>query len=134
MNACLILATTVSNSLNGIPVDPVLLERIQPWRTVRSWARFASSNQIVFSIPSKIKAKDGFLRGVFPIKLLEFYLGDLIVRVDLISREYIMYSGHRARADMTKLLARCWDDQANKVVDTYFKEVSKIIVHFLLFW
>jgi hypothetical protein len=76
----------------------------------------------------KIKTKDGFLRGVFPIKLIEFLLGDRIVRIDiisLVSREYIMYSGHRAHANMTELLTRCRDDKANKVVNIYFKKVAK---------
>ena len=73
----------------------------------------------------KIKTKDGFLRGVFPIELLEFLLGDRIIRDDIISREYIMYSGHRARANMTELLTRCRDDKANKVVNIYFKKVVK---------
>ena len=73
----------------------------------------------------KFEAEDGFLRGVFPIKLVEFLLGDRIVRVDLISREYIVYSGHCTRTTMTELLTRCWDDKANKVVNIYFKEVSK---------
>jgi hypothetical protein len=81
----------------------------------------------------KIKTEDGFLSGVFPIELLEFFVGDWIIRGDLISREYIMYSGHCARADMTELLARCRDDQANKVINIYFKEVSKIIVQFIPF-
>jgi hypothetical protein len=35
--------------------------------------------------------------------------------------------------DMTELLTRCRDDQANKIVDIYFKEVSKIIVQFIPF-
>ena len=73
----------------------------------------------------KIKTEDGFLRGVFPIELLEFLLGDRIVRIDIISREYIMYSGHRADANMTELLTRCRDDKANKVVNIYFKKVVK---------
>ncbi len=81
----------------------------------------------------KIKTEDGFCRGVFPIKLLEFLLGDWIIRVDLISREYFMYSGHRARANMTELLSRCRDDQANKVIDIYFEEVSKNVVQFIPF-
>ena len=81
----------------------------------------------------KIKAGDGFRRGVFPIKLIEFLLRDWIIRVDLISREYIMYSGHRARADMTELLTRCRYDKATKVVDIFFEEVLKKIVQGILF-
>ena len=65
-----------------------------------------------------------FLRGVFPIELLEFLLGDRIVRIDIISREYIMYSGHRAHANMTELLTRCRDDKANKVINLCFKKVA----------
>ena len=36
-----------------------------------------------------------------------------------------MYSGHHARAYMTELLTRCWDDKANKVVNIYFKKEVK---------
>ena len=39
------LAITLSNSLNGMPIMPALLERIHPWRTVSRCARFASSSQ-----------------------------------------------------------------------------------------
>ena len=74
---------------------------------------------------TKIKTEDGFFRGVFPIELLEFLLRDRIVRVDIISREYIMYSGHCARAIMMEMLTRCQDDKANKVVNIYFKKVVK---------
>ncbi len=81
----------------------------------------------------KIKAEDGFLRGIFLIELHEFLLGDQIVRVDIISREYIMYSGHCARVNMPELLMRCRDDKANKVVNMYFEEVSKTIVQFIPF-
>jgi len=85
------------------------------------------------SFLDSIKAEDGYLCGVFPIELFEFLLGDGIVRVNLISREYIMYSGHRAHANMTELLTQCRYDKANKVVDIYFEEVLKTIVQGILF-
>jgi hypothetical protein len=79
----------------------------------------------IFFDSVKIKTEDGFLRGVFPIELFEFLLGDRSVRIDIISREYIMYSGHSACANMTELLTKCQDDKANKVVNMYFKKVAK---------
>jgi hypothetical protein len=67
------------------------------------------------------------------IKLLEFLNGDGIFRVGLISRKYITYSGHRARANMTELLTRCRDDKVDKVVNIYFEEVSKNLVEGISF-
>jgi len=48
----------------------------------------------------KIKTKEGFLCRIFPIELLKFIFGDGVVIVDLIRREDIVYSRHRACANM----------------------------------
>jgi hypothetical protein len=45
VEACLILATTDSNSLKGMPLVLRLLVFIQLWRMVSNWSRLADSNQ-----------------------------------------------------------------------------------------
>ena len=49
----------------------------------------------------KIEAGGGFLCRIFPIELVEFLFGDGIIIVDLIRWEDIVYSRHRACANMT---------------------------------
>ncbi len=73
VNACLILARTDSNSLKGMPLALHLLVRIQLWRMVSSWSRFADSNHIVFSIPSKLNPNIVFVVDISPSPLISFF-------------------------------------------------------------
>ena len=73
VNACLILARTDSNSLKGMPLALRSLVRIQLGRMVSSWSRFADSNHIVFSIPSKSNPNIDFVVDISPSPLISFF-------------------------------------------------------------
>jgi len=76
-NAWRTLATTDSNSRNGIPVCATRLARSHWCRIVRSASRFVASSQTVFSSPSNVKPRMSFLSLQVPSPLLIFLNGQL---------------------------------------------------------
>ncbi len=73
VKACLILATTDSNSLKGMPLVLRSLVFIQLWRMVSNWSRLADSNHIVFSIPSKSNPNNVFVVDISPSLFNNFF-------------------------------------------------------------
>jgi hypothetical protein len=79
----------------------------------------------VFVDSIKIKIEYGLCSSIFPIALLELLLRDGVIGIVVISHEDIMDSHHSAYAHMPELLLRGRYDQADKIINIYFEEVSE---------
>jgi hypothetical protein len=57
--------------------------------------------------------------------LLQFFLRDRVVRIDLVRREDVMNRHHRAVADVPEMLSRRWYYEADKIVHVNLEDVLK---------
>ena len=73
----------------------------------------------------KFEPENRFCCSIFPIQLLELFLGDRVIRVVVVSQENVMYPRHRACANMTQLVPRGRDDKTDKVVYVYLEQIPE---------
>ncbi len=99
-------------------VDPSVEDREE----VGSFCLF-QTNGFVDSV--KIKTKYCLHSSIFPIALLELLLRDGVIGIVVVSREDIVDSHHSACAHVPELLLRGRYDQADKIINIDFEEVSK---------
>jgi hypothetical protein len=134
MNACLILATTLSVLLEWNPSHAYFTQAdssVEDREEVGLFCLF-QPNGFVDSV--KIKTEYGLHSSIFPIALLELLLRDGVIGIVVVSQEDIVDSHHSACAYMPELLSGGRYNQADEIINIDFKKVSEELKWVILFW